>query len=93
MSECFKFPAELTIYEVQDVHTELNAFLESKQSVELDLSQVEELDSAGIQLTVWLVNHCRTTGVQIKALTLSDLLTARLTLLNVSLDVPNESEP
>ncbi|WP_125561351.1 MULTISPECIES: STAS domain-containing protein [Pseudoalteromonas] len=93
MSECFKFPAELTIYEVQDVHIELSAFLEGKQTVELDLSQVEELDSAGIQLTVWLVNHCRTTGVQINALTLSDLLTARLTLLNVSLAAPNKSEP
>ncbi|KAF7787294.1 hypothetical protein PRUB_a4488 [Pseudoalteromonas rubra] len=93
MSECFKFPTELTIYEVQDVYTELRTFVEGKQALELDLSQVEELDSAGIQLTVWLVNHCRTTGVQINALTLSDLLTARLTLLNVSLAAQNKSEP
>ncbi|TMP27897.1 hypothetical protein CWB99_13340 [Pseudoalteromonas rubra] len=93
MSECFKFPAELTIYEVQDVHTELIAFLAGKQQIALDLSQIEELDSAGIQLAIWLVNYCRNTGVQIGTLVLSDLLTARLSLLNVPLSGATKSEP
>jgi ABC-type transporter Mla MlaB component len=93
MSGCFKFPAELTIYEVQDVHTELITFLAGKTEVALDLSLVEELDSAGIQLAIWLVNYCRNTGVQISALVLSDLLTARLSLLNVPLASPTTSEP
>ncbi|WP_125719463.1 STAS domain-containing protein [Pseudoalteromonas rubra] len=93
MSECFKFPAELTIYEVQDVHAELITFLAGKQEVALDFGPVDELDSAGIQLAIWLVNYCRNTGVQINTLTLSDLLTARLSLLNVSLASPIASEP
>ncbi|MCG7535920.1 STAS domain-containing protein [Pseudoalteromonas sp. OOF1S-7] len=93
MSESFKFPAELTIYEVQDVHTELIAFLAGKQEVALDLSQVDELDSAGIQLAIWLVNYCRNTGVQINPLTLSELLTARLSLLNVPLTDLSAGEP
>ncbi|MCO7187315.1 MULTISPECIES: STAS domain-containing protein [unclassified Pseudoalteromonas] len=93
MSECFKFPAELTIYEVQDVHTELIAFLAGKQQIALDLSQIDELDSAGIQLAIWLVNYCRNTGVQIDPLVLSDLLTARLSLLNVPLSGATKSEP
>lgn len=68
----YKLPieGELTIYTAADTKGKLVAALESKQPVEIDLSQVDEIDSAGLQLlilakreaarnerTLTLVNH------------------------------------
>lgn len=68
----YKLPieGELTIYTAADTKGKLVAALESKQPVEIDLSRVDEIDSAGLQLlilakreaarnerTLTLVNH------------------------------------
>jgi anti-anti-sigma factor len=43
---------ELTIYTAADTKGKLVAAFESKQPVEIDLSQVDEIDSAGLQLLI-----------------------------------------
>jgi anti-anti-sigma factor len=68
----YKLPieGELTIYTAADTKGKLVAAFESNQPVEIDLSQVDEIDSAGLQLlilakreaarkerTLTLVNH------------------------------------
>ncbi|MGF1694618.1 STAS domain-containing protein [Vibrio lamellibrachiae] len=60
----YVLPQELTIYEVSDIHRELLELFESEQPVQLDASEVEELDTAGFQLLVWfakLSNHYHVT--------------------------------
>lgn len=41
---------ELTIYTAADLKTKIVAALASAQPIEIDLSQVDEIDSAGLQL-------------------------------------------
>lgn len=43
---------ELTIYTAAHEKQQLRAFLESGDELELDLSQVSELDSAGLQVLI-----------------------------------------
>ncbi|PMK05138.1 STAS domain-containing protein [Vibrio sp. 10N.261.55.A7] len=52
-AKVYLLPQELTIYEVGDVHRELIAIIESDHLVQLDASEVEELDTAGFQLLLW----------------------------------------
>lgn len=48
-------PASLTLASVPEAHEGLLAGLEQHPSIELDLSAVEEIDTAGAQWLVWLV--------------------------------------
>lgn len=43
---------ELTIYTAADLKGKIIAALESTQPIEIDLSQVDEIDSAGLQLLI-----------------------------------------
>ncbi len=49
----YMLPTSLTIYEASDVHKELEALVMSEEMVQLDASQVEEIDTSGIQLMLW----------------------------------------
>lgn len=49
-----KLSGELTIYSVRQARLELLDLLGKHPALELDLSEVEELDTAGIQLLYWL---------------------------------------
>ncbi|OIQ26657.1 STAS domain-containing protein [uncultured Vibrio sp.] len=52
-TQVYLLPQELTIYEVSDVHRDLLEIIESAQFVQLDASEVEELDTSGFQLLLW----------------------------------------
>jgi anti-anti-sigma factor len=53
---------ELTIYEVTDARTRLSAALDQAPALQLNLAGVEELDTAGVQLLVWLKQEARRRG-------------------------------
>ncbi|PXX48029.1 STAS domain-containing protein [Aquitalea magnusonii] len=54
MSHLITLAAEQTIYQAQAVHQQLAAALREHAQLEVDLSQIEEIDSAGAQVLLWL---------------------------------------
>lgn len=46
--------ADLTIYAVEQLHSECSALLADGAAFELDLSEVEQVDTAGVQLVLAL---------------------------------------
>ncbi|MDR3670533.1 MAG: STAS domain-containing protein [Holophaga sp.] len=59
---------EFTIHDVVDAKARLCAALDQSARLQLDLSGIERLDTAGVQLLVWLDQEARHKG---KALSLS----------------------
>ncbi|MGC9402768.1 STAS domain-containing protein [Vibrio genomosp. F10] len=53
----YLLPQELTIYEVNEVHQDLLDLIETNELIQLDASQVEELDTAGFQLLIWFSKY------------------------------------
>lgn len=53
---------ELTIYAVAEAAGLLSAALDHSPALQLNLAGVEELDSAGLQLLVWLKQEARRRG-------------------------------
>lgn len=51
-STCWKPDSELTIYSVVDNKAKLMALLDSTEQLEIDLSEIIELDTAGLQLLI-----------------------------------------
>ncbi|MCB1906906.1 MAG: STAS domain-containing protein [Rhodocyclaceae bacterium] len=51
--------AELTIYQAADTHARLLATLADSEALEIDLSGVEEIDSAGVQVLIHLKESAR----------------------------------
>jgi anti-anti-sigma factor len=84
----FSFPEELTIYEVAHIHNELNVYFESNDEVALDLSQIEELDSAGIQLIFKSLNQLSREGKRLVIFSVSDVVNKKFNILGLNL--PNE---
>lgn len=67
--------AELTIYEVYELQSELESLLGSLQEdLVIDGSQVVELDSAGIQLLIWLTKAVASQSGKVSYSCLSDTL-------------------
>ena len=54
----FKFPKILTITECGDLYKQLKIFANDKDEVVLDASEVEKVDTAGVQLVYSFVNSC-----------------------------------
>ncbi|WNO08161.1 STAS domain-containing protein [Teredinibacter sp. KSP-S5-2] len=57
--KCIKLPAEVSIYAVTELKQKIEPYLSNNQEIELDFEQVETLDTAGVQLLIWL--HKRST--------------------------------
>jgi anti-anti-sigma factor len=57
-----KLEGDLTIYEVTEAKGELSAALDQHPSLQLNLSGLEELDTAGVQLLAWLKQEARRRG-------------------------------
>ena len=55
----------LTIYEVQSIREELLAALGKKESITIDLQQVEEWDVAGLQLLASMAKSAADAGVSL----------------------------
>ncbi|WP_333797714.1 STAS domain-containing protein [Rheinheimera sp.] len=52
-----ELPTELTIFNVREVHQALTPFWQSDSlKLILDVANLEELDSAGVQLLLWLLS-------------------------------------
>jgi anti-anti-sigma factor len=54
-----RLEGDLTIYNVAEARSRLSAALDEGPALRLNLSAVEELDSAGVQLLVWLKQEAR----------------------------------
>ena len=50
---------ELTIYEVTEAKAQLSAALDQSACLQLNLSGLEDVDTSGIQLLVWLKQEAR----------------------------------
>lgn len=58
--KCIKLPAEVSIYAVVELKQKIEPYLTNNQEIILDFEQVESIDTAGIQLLIWL--HKRLTS-------------------------------
>ncbi|TQF70566.1 STAS domain-containing protein [Pseudoalteromonas luteoviolacea] len=85
MSECFKFPSELTIYEVQETFNEVKSYISDKEEVSFDFSETTEVDSAGLQLIIWVVYHSQKVGLNIETISTNELIEARFKKLGVGI--------
>ncbi|KZN30248.1 STAS domain-containing protein [Pseudoalteromonas luteoviolacea] len=85
MSECFKFPSELTIYEVQETFNEIKSYISDKEHVSFDFSETTEIDSAGLQLIIWVVYHSQKVGLNIEAISTNELIETRCKKLGVGI--------
>lgn len=65
---CLRLKGEFTIYSVADAKGALSGALDQHPSLHLNLAGVEELDTAGVQLLLWLKQEAERRG---KALVLS----------------------
>lgn len=54
----FRIEQEITIYTAAEMKAQLMEMLEKDAEIELDLSQVSELDTAGLQLLVMTKHEC-----------------------------------
>ena len=57
-----RISGELTIYSVTAARDQLCAALDQQPALQLNLAGVEELDTAGVQLLVWLKQEARRRG-------------------------------
>jgi anti-sigma B factor antagonist len=57
---------DLTIFTVTEKKTSLLAFLESGSDLEVDLSQVEEIDTAGLQLLILIKREAAKAGKSLR---------------------------
>ncbi|MCF2858154.1 STAS domain-containing protein [Pseudoalteromonas sp. SMS1] len=88
MSECFKFPSELTIYEVQETFNEVKSYISDKEEVSFDFSETTEVDSAGLQLIIWVVYHSQKVGLNVVTISTNELIEARFEKLGVGISAP-----
>jgi len=57
-----RLTGELTIYSVAEARDQLGAALDRGPGLQLNLAGLEELDSAGVQLLVWIKQEARRRG-------------------------------
>ena len=58
----YRLQGELTIYAVSEARGPLEAALDQQPELRLNLAAVAELDTAGVQLLVWLKQEARRRG-------------------------------
>jgi len=54
--EEYQLPSELTIYEVGEVYAQITSLLDENKLLNIDGSRVADIDTAGIQLLLRLMN-------------------------------------
>lgn len=75
---------ELTIYAVAEARDRLSAALDQQPVLHLNLAAVEELDTAGVQLLVWLKQEARRRGRALALATHSPAVLEVFDLLKVA---------
>jgi anti-anti-sigma factor len=58
----FRLVGELTIYAAAEARDQLSAGLDQEPCLRLNLGSVTELDTAGVQLLIWLKQEARRRG-------------------------------
>lgn len=84
MSTLVKVEGELTVYAVHDLKTRLQAALSEGQALHLDLSEVSEVDGAGIQLLLAAQREARHNGQHLRLMALSPRVAEALTLMDLT---------
>jgi len=79
-----KLGGELTIYAASEARRELTSILAKHSNLELDLSGITEIDTAGIQLLFWLKQELRRTGHDLPLIHHSAGVVEVLDLLNLT---------
>lgn len=57
-----RLEGELTIYSVSEAKDQLHAALDTQPTLQLNLADLEELDTAGVQLLIWLKQEAHRRG-------------------------------
>ena len=81
---CLALTGALTIYTVTDAKQDLENRLGRSPILEIDLSQVEELDTAGVQLLLWLKRSAAEHGTTLALTGHSQAVLEVLDLLKVT---------
>jgi anti-sigma B factor antagonist len=79
-----KLQGDLNIYAVGTARRELLAKLEKHSGFSLDLSGIDEIDTAGIQLLFWLKEELHRTGHELPLVRHSAAVVEVLDLLNLA---------
>lgn len=79
-----KLDHDLTIYTAESTKEEFMKLLEKSAEIELDLSQVSEMDTAGLQLLIMLKNECRAKNGDLKLAEHSDAVLDVLEMCNIA---------
>lgn len=78
-AEILKFPSSLTVYEVQQYASDRQAVsVRQPENLELDLSDLQELDAAGYQLVLSLLKALPNPGLTVRSGPDSQLIAAWL---------------
>ncbi|MGQ9659229.1 MAG: STAS domain-containing protein [Thermochromatium sp.] len=81
--ERLRLSGELTIYTVAETLTRLRAHLAEHHLPVLDLSEVTEIDGAGLQLLLWLRETARARGIALRLVAPSPAVCRVLELLQL----------
>lgn len=80
----FELEGELTIYAVSEARRELEALQGEHPRLVLDLQNVQEIDSAGVQLLLWLKRRAAMAGHDFAIAQASQAVVEVLDLLQVA---------
>lgn len=75
---------ELTIFTAAELKTRLLAFLNSSDELEVDLSKIEEMDTAGVQLLILLKREAAQAGKKLRFVMHSKVVLEILELTNLT---------
>jgi anti-anti-sigma factor len=75
---------EMTIYSVLEHKGQLSNYLKSAKEMHIDLAQVTEIDSAGLQLLLFLKQEAVSRGIALSLTQHSEAVVEVLELLNLS---------
>jgi anti-anti-sigma factor len=75
---------ELTIFTAAELKTRLLAFLNSADELEIDLSKIEEMDTAGVQLLILLKREAAQAGKKLRFVMHSKVVLEILELTNLT---------
>lgn len=84
---------EMTIYNASALKDKLVGILDDRRSLEIDLSEVTEIDSAGIQLLMLARKECERRGRVLSLRARSDAVTETFRLLGLAACFDDASAP
>ncbi len=84
-----KFSDELTIFEVSDLTEKLNQKqIDFSQDILLDLEDLHDIDTAGIQLLLCIKKNCQSNAAKITIKAVSEDVSQKLQLFSIDAHIP-----